>query len=77
MNLYIAIRGNKRGTIYDLTEEGLEELYLRKNPETGQEVPAGYTGLILPFSAMEDVLLKMPTQSNRQVDKKFHEHRNH
>ena len=72
MDLYIAIRGFKRGKIFDHTEDGLEEITTRTG-ENGQQVPAGYTGFILPFSAMKDDIIRL-ARRGQQVDEKFHEY---
>lgn len=76
MNLYIAIKGPKRGKIYDLTEDGLEEMFLRTSPETGHPVPTGYTGLILPFSSMEDDIIRL-ARHGQQVDERYFEYERH
>lgn len=74
MNLYIAIRGEKRGKIFDLTEDGLEELVTRKT--NGRETPAGYTGLIIPFSMMADEVIKF-ARRGEMVDEKIYEFKKH
>ena len=71
MDLYIAIRGAQSGRIYDLTEFGLEEMTLRTEAN-GRKTPAGYTGLIIPFTALEDVLIKL-ARKGQQVDEKVYE----
>jgi hypothetical protein len=69
---YIAIKTVKglckSGTIYEHTELGLEEVDWFVNP-TGKREMKGYTGLILPFSALEDYLF--PYKASRDMT---HEH---
>jgi len=74
MDLYIAIRGKNRGNIYDLTDEGLEELNFREKTK-GQLTPAGYQGLIVPFNSMKDELIKLPRRG-QVADIKLYEHFN-
>lgn len=74
MDLYIAIRGLKRGKIFDFTEDGLEEMTFRI--EKGRQIPAGYTGFILPFTALEDDVIKL-ARRGQQVDPKIYEHFKH
>ncbi len=71
MDLYIAIRGSRKGKIYDLTEFGLEEMTLQ-NETNGRKTPAGYTGLIIPYSALEDEIIKL-ARRGQQVDEKVYE----
>ena len=75
MDLYIAIRGFKRGKVFDFTEDGLEEMVLRK--ENGREVPSGYTGLIIPFAALKDDVIRL-ARKGQQVDKRIYaQHKPH
>lgn len=72
MNLFKAVRGPYRGKVYDLTEFGLEEMTMRSN-EKGYDVPAGYTGLIIPYSALEDDIIAL-ARKGQQVDQKIYEY---
>lgn len=62
MNLYIAIKNVpglcKRGAIYDLSEDGMEEMTYYVKPN-GHKQLAGYTGLILPYTALKDYVFPM------------------
>lgn len=71
MNIYYAIKGPKKGKFFDWTEDGLEELTIQK--QNGKEVPAGYTGLIIPFSAMQEDVIKYP-RKGQPVDERLYAH---
>ena len=75
MDLYIAIRGSKSGKIFDLTEDGLEEMVLRK--ENGREIPEGYTGLIVPFSAFKDDVIKLARRGQKVDERIYAQHKPH
>ena len=75
MNLYIGIRGNVRGNIYDLTEDGLEEITYRVN-EDGHKIPAGYCGLVIPFESLREDIIRLG-RKGQQVDEKIYEHFKH
>ena len=72
MNLFRAIRGPKRGKVFDLTEFGLEEMTMRRNKK-GYDIPAGYTGLIIPYSALENDIIAL-ARKGQQVDQKIYEY---
>lgn len=74
MDTYIAIRGKCRGRIYELTDDGLEELSFRKN-EQGHLVPAGYQGLVMSFKDMQQDLIRL-VRHGSTVDKKFYDYTN-
>jgi hypothetical protein len=62
MKLHIAIKTVpglcKRGTIYDCTEDGMEEMTYHVKPNGHKEL-AGYTGLILPYTALRDYVFPL------------------
>ena len=70
MDIYYAIRGPKRGAFFDYTEDGLEEMTLTE--KNGKEIPAGYTGLIIPFSALADDVIRIGRRG-QGVDEKVYE----
>jgi len=71
MDLFISIRRvpglTSPGRIYDLTEDGMEEMTCRE--ENGKRIPTGYTGIILPYKVLEEAVIRL-ARRGQKVDNK-------
>ncbi len=65
MRLYMAIKAERGvcnpGDLFDFTEDGMEKMNYRISEKTGAKIPTSYTGLILPWTTLVDLVVKLPS----------------